>query len=176
MADKRIASVAQSNIRSVAQIEKELLRQQSTMDRISERIVGFTSSIYFIIAHVIWFTVWVIGNALLLVRGPFDPYPFAFLNLLMGMESVFLTTFVLMNQNHQNRQADHWAHLNLQISMLAEQEATKMLQILQTISDKLGLKSAAGDHELKEMVEETHVDLLVKHLGEAREPRDAGSS
>ena len=172
MADKRIASVARSNIQSVAQIEKELLGQQSTMDRVSDRIVRFTSSVYFIIAHVIWFTVWVIANTLLLIQVPFDPYPFAFLNLLMGMESVFLTTFVLMNQNHQNRQADHWAHLNLQFSMLSEQQGTKMLQMLQSISDRLGLKHTAGDKELKEMVEETHVDLLAKHLGEAREPRD----
>jgi uncharacterized membrane protein len=79
-----------------------------------------------------------------------------------------------MSQNRQNRQADQWAHVDLQIGLLAEQEMTKALQMLQRIQDSLGVgKEARQDPELKEMVETTHVETLVKELEKARETEPA---
>jgi uncharacterized membrane protein len=49
------------------------------------------------------------------------------MNLVIVVEAFFLSTFILMSQSRQSRRSDHWAHLHLQIGILAEQEATKML-------------------------------------------------
>ena len=97
---------------------------------------------------------------------PIDPYPFPFLALFVAVEAIFLSTFVLMTQKRQTRQADHWAHLNLQIGLLGEQETTKVLQMLKLVCDRLGLDKVAGDGELKEMVGKTSVGMLAQELAQ----------
>ena len=97
---------------------------------------------------------------------PFDPYPFPFLGLIVGIEFIFLTTFVLMNQNLQSRREAQWAHLNLQLAMLAEHEVTKNMQMLHLICKHLGLEEPTGDHELKELTQATPVTTLVEEIAE----------
>jgi uncharacterized membrane protein len=96
---------------------------------------------------------------------PFDPYPFSFLALLLSLEAVLLATFVLMTQKRQSRQAEHWAHLTLQIGLLTEQESTKTLQMLTSLCNQFGVKTA-HDTELKEMVEKTAVTHLAEELAD----------
>ncbi len=168
---RTLPEVARKNIESIGQIEQEFQRRDSAVDRLSDRISRFAGSTPFLIAHVIWFGVWMALNTVWLVPDlALDPYPFVFLNLLVALEAVFLSTFVLMSQNRQNRQAEHWAHLHLQVGLLAEQESTKMLQMLQTISQRLGLNQTSHDPELKEMIEKTHVEVLAAELHKARQP------
>ncbi len=171
----RLPPTTLRNIRSVAQIEQQFLRRRSPIDCFSDAISTFAGSVWFIIAHVFLFAGWIALNSLALAGFVvFDPYPFVFLNLIVALETVFLSTFVLMSQNRQNRQAEEWSHLDLQVSMLAEQEATKMLQLLRAICDHLGLEHAAGDPELHEMIEKTHVDVLVDEMEKARETDSGG--
>jgi uncharacterized membrane protein len=99
---------------------------------------------------------------------PFDPYPFCFLSLVVALEVFFLSTAVLMSQNRQVRQAEQRAHLDLQINLLAEQETTKLLQMMQQLCDHLGLKQVARDEELREMAANTAVEALAEELDKAR--------
>jgi uncharacterized membrane protein len=153
------------NIERIMQLEEEFLRRRSRVDRLSDSISRFAGSLAFVLANAIGITAWIVLNARVMSGVvPFDPYPFSFLALAVAIEAIFLSTFVLMSQNRQNHRADHWAHLHLQIGLLAEQETTKMLQLLQTICDSLGLKKAVKDQELNEMVSETAVDTLAQEL------------
>jgi uncharacterized membrane protein len=97
---------------------------------------------------------------------PFDPYPFPFLGLIVGIEFIFLTTFVLMNQNLQSRREAQWAHLNLQLAMLAEHEVTKNMQMLHLICKHMGLEQPTRDHEVKELTQATQVTNLVEEIAE----------
>jgi uncharacterized membrane protein len=169
-AEHTLPAVAQKNIESIAQIEQEYLAQRTPLDRVSDAITRFVGSMGFIIGHAIFFTVWMtIGTLTLFGMPPFDPYPWQFLNLVVALETVFLSTFVLMSQNRQNRHADQWAHLHLQVALLAERESTKMLQMLQSLCAHVGLNKEARDKELKEMIETTHVEVLAEELEKARE-------
>jgi uncharacterized membrane protein len=159
--------LSQRNIDSIVQLEQGFLRERTTLDWLSDKITTFVGSIYFVIAHVLLIAAWVLVNV-----APglvFDVYPFQFMNLVLAIETVFLSTFVLMSQNRQTRQADRWAHIDLQISLLAEQESTKMLQMLQKICDRLGMDEVANDKELKEMIKKTHVEILAGKIDQARE-------
>ena len=78
---------------------------------------------------------------------PFDPYPFPFLSLIVGIEFIFLTTGVLVNQKHQIRRADQWSHLHLQLSMLTEQEVTENMKMLRVICQKLEVEMGTRDQE-----------------------------
>jgi uncharacterized membrane protein len=161
----KVPDVAQRNIEAIAQLEQDFQRQRSLLDRVSSAVAFFVGSIWSVIVHVTIFTFWFTTFA-------FDPYPFTFLNLVLGVESVLLSTFVLMSQNRQTHEADRWAHLNLQIDLLAEREATKMLQMLERICARLGLEHAAHDQELREMVRTTHVEALANELNQARTPAE----
>jgi len=155
------------NIERIMQLEEEFLRRRSGVDRLSDSISRFAGSIVFVAAHVVFFAAWIALNVGAVPGvGPFDRYPFNFLNLAVVLEAVFLSTFVLMSQNRQNHRADHWAHLHLQIGLLAEQETTKILQMLQEVCDSLGLRKAVKDKELGEMVSETAVDVLAQELAQ----------
>lgn len=165
-------SQAQRNIESVAQLEQSLRRDRTILGRVSDAVTNFVGSILFVIAHVILFVVWFVVNSSL-GMGPdaFDVYPFQLLNLALAVEAVLLSTFVLMSQNRQSAHAEQWAHIGLQVNILAEQEATKMLQMLRAICDRLGMDQA-NDKVLKEMIETTQVELLAKELGKARKAED----
>jgi uncharacterized membrane protein len=174
----KVSEAIKKNIQSIAELEQEFERQRTTLDIASDSITRFVGSLHFIIAHVFLFVAWLLLNSILLPEEErFDPYPFQFLGLLVGLEAIFLSTFLLMSQNRQNRQADQWAHVDLQIGLLSEQEMTKALQMLQRIHDALGVGQAASqDPELKEMVETTHVETLVKELEKAREAEAPGGT
>lgn len=165
-----IPGLAKNNIDKVLQIEQQLLRQRTHRDRLSEAISRVAGSLTFVSAHVVAVAGWIALNSGVASGFPIvDPFPFNFLAMAVSLEVLFLSTFVLMSQNRQRQQADHWAHLDLQLSLLAEQEATKTLQMLQSICDRLGLKGMAGDAELQEMIGTTHLDVLAMELAQGLE-------
>ena len=164
----------QRNIDSIAELEQEFLRQRSTVACISDRISNVAASPFFIASHLVWFAGWILLNT---YDGfgvvHFDPYPFCFLALCIGCEAALLSMFILMSQQRQTRQADQWAHVGLQVGMLNEQETTKMLQMLQSICNHLGLKKIGQDRELKEMVKETPFVAVMQELERALVANDA---
>ena len=170
-----LSAQTRKNIESVAQIEREFLRERSAVERISDAVTRFVGSVTFVACHVARFPAWFVLNTGL-VLGPraFDAYPYQFLNLALALEGVFLSTFVLMSQNRQNAQAEQWAQLGLQVNLLAEQEATQMLKMLRSICDRLGVEK--DDRQLKEMIETTHVGVLAQELGKSREDLEAGEA
>jgi uncharacterized membrane protein len=163
----KVPDVAKSNIKAIMEIELSYLRQRSLADRLSDRISTFAGTVAFFVANILGFATWVAANTGV-IPGivAFDPYPFGLLSLFLSFEVIFLSTFVLMSQNRQTRQADHWAHLDLQIGLLAEQETTKILTILKAVCSHLGLDSQVGDDELGQMMDKTSVGTLAEELAE----------
>jgi uncharacterized membrane protein len=162
----KISGVARTNIQSVAQLEHEFVRQRSSADRAGEAITGLAGSMGFVAAHLVGVAVWIGINVGVIPAGdPFDPFPFSLVGVLVSLEAVLLSSFVLMTQRRQSRQAEHWAHLNLQIGILSEQETTKMLQMLSSVCDRLGM-ATSQDTQLKEMIEMTPVSHLAEELAQ----------
>jgi uncharacterized membrane protein len=159
------ASAVTSNIERVAALEASLLEQRSLSDRIADLIGGFSGSMSFVALHVVCFTAWFVLN-LGLVPGvrPFDPYPFILLAMIVSVEAVLLSTFVLMKQNRMQKRIDIRDQLNLQIDLLSEKEVTKALQLLRAICRKLEVEEASSDPELGEMASVTSVDKLAEEV------------
>jgi uncharacterized membrane protein len=165
-----VATTAKKNIEAIAQLEQQILSQRSVTERSGAEIARFFGSLWSILAHTGLFTTWIAWNTAEFTGiRPFDRYPFPLLSLVVGIEFIFLTTFVLMNQKHQMRRAEQWSHLHLQLSMLAEQEVTKNLQILQVICQELGLDAPSRDREVNELAQNTAITALAKEIEEARE-------
>jgi uncharacterized membrane protein len=161
---------ARKNIEIIAQVEQQLLRERSMQERAGESIARFFGSLLFIVAHGLFFTWWILLNTRIIPGPrPFDPYPFALLALIIGIEFIFLTTFVLINQKHQMRRTEQWSHLHLQLSMLTEQEVTKTMQMVAELHHGHGLAPPAGDKELEELTKPTSVTAVLGHLEKTRD-------
>lgn len=106
-------------------------------DRIAERITCFTGSMTFVVLHLILYGGWIVAN-LGWVPGV-EPWDETFVMLAMeaSVEAIFLSTFVLINQNRQGAEADRRAELDLQVSLLAEDELTKLAHLLEAIAERL---------------------------------------
>jgi uncharacterized membrane protein len=155
---------AQENIHTVAELEAEFLRGRSASERLGDRVADFTGSMKFVAIHLVWFAIWILINlGFFPVIRPFDPFPFILLSLVVSCEAVLLSTFVLMKQNRMSKAADQRSHLNLQIDLLAEQEITKILQMLTPVCDRLGLR-AARDPEVSELSNTTALGEIAREL------------
>jgi uncharacterized membrane protein len=119
-----------------------------------------------ILLHAVWFTAWVVLNQRPFDLPPFDPFPHSLLTMIVSLEAIFLTLFVLISQNRMSREADHRAELDLQVNLLAERESTMTLRILNDIAAHMGLKSAASK-DLAALIEETRLSELSHKLEKA---------
>jgi uncharacterized membrane protein len=150
------------NIETVVKIEEAARAQRTSTDRIAEVIAGFCGSMTFVWVHVFWFGGWI---ALNLVPGikHVDPFPFTFLTLVVSLEAIFLSTFILISQNHDARVSEKRNHLDLQINLLSEQENTKMLTILKEIAAKVGV-DIPDEEDCHVLEEDTRPEKLVEQI------------
>jgi uncharacterized membrane protein len=153
------------NVELIARLEQEALARRGLMDRIVDAISGFCGTTAFVWIHVLWFTAWVVANVAPGLRH-FDPFPFQFLTLVVSLEAILLSTFILISQNRQGLIAERRNQLDLQINLLAEQENTKTLVLLARIARKLGVDECDSP-DLRLLEEEVQPELLASQIEEA---------
>ena len=86
--------------------------------------------------------------------------------MVISSESVVLTIFVLISQNRMARQAEKRSHLDLQVSMLAEQELTTVLQMLQKLCQHVGVDVKSATQQVQGFSKSTDVHKLATELEE----------
>lgn len=148
------------NLLSVRELERQFLASRTRVDRIADAVADFSGSVSFVIFHVLFFALWIAVNLGLFGLPVFDTPPFNLLALVVSLEAIFLSTFVLMKQNRMSRESDQRNHLELQINLLAEREATKILQVLRSICARLDIEDHTTDEEITALSEETDFETL----------------
>ncbi|MFL6215628.1 MAG: DUF1003 domain-containing protein [Blastocatellia bacterium] len=158
---------AARNIQTIAALEEEALRQRTTAERFSDRITKVIGSMTFVGVHLVVFALWFLVNVNLIPGlAPFDPFPFGILTLIVSTEGVLLAIFILISQNRMSRQSDIRDHLALQISLLSEQEMTKLLRMVEQIRAHLGVERVEDDKIIETLVSDTDVNRLVREIEE----------
>jgi len=140
-ADVRSQSeILQKNVAATVAMQRREAEQRSLQDRVAVFMTDFSGSIVFVYFHAIWFGLWMLLN-LGFVHIPhvtqFDPYPFGLLTLVVSLEAIFLSTFVLIAQNNLAAVSERRAELDLQVNLLAEQKTAKILELLDTVAREL---------------------------------------
>jgi uncharacterized membrane protein len=153
------------NVQAIAKLEREVLDQQTLVDRVTAGITRVTGSAPFIAVHAVGFALWMVLNT---TRYTFDAYPFQLLNLVVALEAVFLTSVVLMTQNRMAQLGDRRAHLDLQVNMLAEQELTAMLHMLHGLCTHAGVSVAIRDERVQQLLKETDIHEIAVALDRER--------
>lgn len=162
---RNLATVLERNIAAL-QARRERERAEATpATRIAEAITRFTGSMPFVYLHLVLVGGWVAINAGLVPGVPkFDP-TFVILATWASVEAIFLSTFVLISQNRAAEEASARADLDLQISLLAEHEVTRVLSLVKAIAEKLEVQDAA-DPELPELERDVAPETVLDELEE----------
>ncbi len=144
-------------IEDVVDLENRDIATATASDRGADHITLFAGSMLYVWLHVVWFAAWVIIN-LPFLGIEFDPFPFGFLTMIVSLEAIFLSTFVLISQNRQARVAERRSKVDLQVNAIAEREITKILEMVRDIKEHLpGLST---DDEAEQMLEKTSLAKL----------------
>ena len=152
------------NVETIVRLEEAAKAKRTRGDRIADAITRFCGSTSFVWAHVLWFGGWMVANMWPGVHH-FDPFPFPFLTLVVSFEAFFLSTFILISENRQALLSERRNHLDLQINLLAEQENTKMIDLLVRIAERVGVHT--HDPEVSALKKATHPDALIEQIDES---------
>ena len=156
--------LTQRNVELIRELEEAAKQERTRSDQVAAAIANFCGSMAFVWVHVIWFGGWILIN---FVPGlpHIDPFPFTFLTLVVSLEAIFLSTFILISQNHDTKISERRNHLDLQINLLSEQENTKMIAMLQAIAAKVGAEIGQDTH-LQALSEHVEPERLVQQIDE----------
>jgi uncharacterized membrane protein len=160
------ASVARTNVETVAKMEQAAQVERTTGERIADGFAHVIGSWTFIIVQSFILAAWVVLNVIAAVRH-WDPYPFILLNLALSFQAAYASPIIMMSQNRQARLSERRNHLDLQINLLAEQESTEALRLLRAIGEKLGIEITDAVESALE--DTTKPEAILKEIGKAIE-------
>jgi uncharacterized membrane protein len=159
--------------RAMRSLKAEHATRRTRMERIADIMSRVASSPLFLAAHALWFTTWILWNTGLFSVAPFDPFPFGLLTMIVSLEAIFLTIFVLMAQSRESAIAELREELTLQVTLRMEAEVTKTLQLVSGLYKRLG-HTLAADEELAAMLQplEAHEmeREIISQITEANHP------
>jgi uncharacterized membrane protein len=159
-----IGGKAAKNIESILNLEQEDQEDLSPAYRISHGVGWFVGTVYFVLLQCAGVLTWMLLNAgPFQLQKPFDPYPFSLLSVVLSMEAVLLTSFVLIRQSAIDLQSERRNHLDLQINMLAEDKVTTVLNLLRGVAGKLDV-DLREHRQSEEQARETPVESIAKNL------------
>lgn len=153
------ADPVRANIAAVARLERATKLARTHAHRLAGNVTRVAGSGAAIVVHAVWFAGWILVNLGYFGATPFDPLPFSLLTMILSLEVIFLTLVVLLNQNHMTNQARKRAHLEFQVTLLAEREMTLVLRMLKELSEQRGLTSETA-RDLDVLLKDTDVGSL----------------
>ena len=144
-----LSKVIERNIRTILHLRTKAANERNLQDRIADAITAFSGRMIFAYVHIVWFGIWILLNTGWLGVRIFDPFPYGLLTMVVSLEAIFLSTFVLISQNRLSVETERRADLDLHIGLLTEHELTRVLQMLDIIQDKMGII----DHENSDLAD-----------------------
>jgi uncharacterized membrane protein len=151
--------------RAFGAIKAQHAAERSLIEGFADALNELAASTPFLVMHVIWFLVWIPWNLGLLPFRPFDPFPFGLLTMVVSLEAIFLSIFVLMAQKRESAIAELREELMLQVNMRMEEEVTKTLQLVSGLYTRLG-HVMAEDEELGDMLQPLDITSIERELTE----------
>lgn len=163
--EESLPSFISENIDAIIDSEQTANRRRTRSEVISDFVGSAIGTLSFVAVQLTGIILWVMINTGLMVHvRPFDPFPFPILNQVIALEAVLMTAFVLMKQNRMSKLADRRAHLSLQINLLTEREATKIIGMLLEIGKRFGIQHKVLDEETSQLSRLLTIETLIEAL------------
>jgi uncharacterized membrane protein len=163
-----LTPVLERNIHAIEARRRREETRAPAQERIAGAVTRFTGSMSFVYLHLAVFGSWIFANLGWVPGVPKWDESFVVLAMIASVEAIFLSTFVLISQNRMQAAADKRADLDLQISLLAEHEVTKLAALVSAIAHRLDVRSGM-DQELEEIKQDVAPEAVLDEL-EAASP------
>lgn len=157
-----LSKVIERNIRTIIHLRTKAANERDLQDRIADWITSISGRMIFVYVHIVWFGIWILLNTGYAGLPAFDPFPYGLLTMIVSLEAIFLSTFVLISQNRLGKETERRADLDLHIGLLTEHELTRVLQMLDAIQDKLGIRDHAKSDLADLEMETKPADVLAE--------------
>jgi uncharacterized membrane protein len=108
-----------------ALVEQARQRRASIENRIADRITAFSGSMKFVHLHLLWFGLWIGLHV--------EPYPFGLLTMIVSLEAIFLSTFVMISQNRADEKREALANQEWQTVQIEDQQNEELLKLSRQI-------------------------------------------
>jgi uncharacterized membrane protein len=120
------------------------LRLQSAQSRIADAITTFAGSMTFVYVHIAWFSLWILIGV--------ERYPFGLLTMIVSLEAIFLSTFVMISQNRADARRQVLADAQWQTVQTEEHQNEQIIQLSNQILELTTAihKMTNELHELKD--------------------------
>jgi uncharacterized membrane protein len=151
--------------RAFGAIKAQHAAHRTLLQEIADKLNNIASSSWFLALHGVWFAGWILWNVGWLGFAPFDPFPFGLLTMVVSLEAIFLSIFVLMAQKRESAIAELREELMLQVNLRMEEEVTKTLQLVAGLYTRLG-HVVAEDDELGDMLRPLDVITIEREISE----------
>src|SRR2546425_5388131 len=116
--DGRLYSVVAARVKNEMRIFRAL---RDVQDRIAATVTSFAGSMKFVYMHSVWFFIWIAFNlGFVSTFVAFDKFPFGLLTMIVSLEAIFLSTFVMVSQNRQAERADVRSQLDFETNLRSE--------------------------------------------------------
>ena len=158
-----LSSVLARNIQTLQDRREREERESSLQERIADGVTRFAGSMTFVYLHLVVFGTWIAVNSGLLPILPKWDESFVILGTSASVEAIFLSTFVLISQNRMAAAADKRADLDLQISLLAEHEITKLAAVMAAVAERVGVEAEA-DPEVQEIKRDVAPEAVLDEI------------
>ncbi len=143
--------VPPTHTRPETRVWRDLRKAQ---DDVTDAVTTFAGSLTFVYLHIGWFAVWVALNAGIFgATLEFDGFPFGLLTLIVSLEAIFLSTFVMITQNRQAARADVRSELDFETNLRSEVWSVH-------IGRKLGLDPAEVESHVQRLVAQARAGLV----------------
>jgi len=106
-------------------------------ERLADSVTAFIGRPQFLGIHAFWFAVWIVVNSGVVAVMSFDRYPFSLLGIVLTMETIFITGFVLISQNRESRHASKQAELDYEVNVLTYRKIHEIDARLDDIFNRL---------------------------------------
>ena len=144
-------------------IKAQHAAHRTLLERAVDELNEIASSVWFLVAHVVWFAFWILWNSGAIGTHAFDPYPFGFLTMVVSLEAIFLSIFVLMSQSRESAIAELREEVTLAVNLRMEEEVTKTLQLMAGLYARLGHR-LGDDPDLREMLRPLDAEGIERDL------------
>ena len=105
---------------------EEIADNRSTVMKVADWIAEFSGSLPFLFIHIVVFAIWILLNVHMLPFGNFDPFPFGFLTLVVSLEAIILSVFVLLSQNRQVARDKVRGDIEYDVNLKSEMQISNM--------------------------------------------------
>jgi uncharacterized membrane protein len=161
-----ISDLTQRNVETIAQIETAIEDRQPLRERMAGALANTIGSWSFIVLQAAIVIAWTALNSLA-GFAHWDPYPFGLLSLVLAIQVAFASPIILMSQNREAHLSDVRNHLNLQISLLSEQENTEMLKLLRALCEKADIDLKGHSETHKALEESIQPEQVLRQIADS---------